>query len=255
MAEWSYAEGNQHYVVGSPEGEDLTTTEFFPAEKNRFVIKGKSRVEADGSLKGSVTLQATGYPDTRMRRAVAYQAAGEGKALFHKFLSAISPFVEVKGYKTTDHANLDKPFVVKMSYGAPYYAAPSKKRLSFVVPLGHFILNVERWSPYFLLGDWTKRKNPAMFWFPQQVEITETVTVPGGLTADSLPATESHDGTLTAYDFKVEQKGAAIQYSATWKVKDRVAQPESFAELDGLVKAIERHQTTEVVLVGKGVKP
>jgi transglutaminase-like putative cysteine protease len=255
MAEWSYAEGNQHYVVGSPEGEDLTKTEFFPAEKNVFTINGKSRVDMDGSLKGSVSLRATGYPDTRMRRAFAYQAAGEGRALFHRFLAAISPFIEVKGYKAGDHADLDRPFVVKMSYADPYYAAATKKRLSFVVPLGHFILDVERWSPYYLLGDWTKRKNPAMFWFPQQVEITETVTVPGGLMADTLPPTESHDGTWTSYDFKAEQKGAAIQYSATWKVKDRLVPPESFTELDGLVKAIKRHETTEVVLVGKGVKP
>jgi hypothetical protein len=255
MQEWSYAEGNQNYVVGSPEGEDLTKTEIFPAEKNRFVIKGKSKVLQDGALSGSVSIQATGYPDTRMRRAFSYQPAGEGKALFHRFLSAVSPFIQVKGFKATDHADLDKPFIVKMSYADPHYAAGTNKRLSFVVPLGHFILAQERWSPYYLLGDWTKRKNPAMFWFPQKVEISETVSVPGGLTVSSLPEPASYDGKWTSYEFSLTHKGTSLLYRATWSVKDRLAPPEAFDDLDRLSKAISRFETEEVVLVGKGVAP
>jgi transglutaminase-like putative cysteine protease len=255
VAEWSYAEGNQNYVVGSPEGEDLTKTPVFPAEKNRFIIKGKSKVDQDGGLRGSVSIQATGYPDTRMRRAFAYQAAGEGKALFHQFMTAISPFIRIKGFKATDHGDLDKPFMVKMSYEDPHYAAADKKRLSFVIPLGHFILNQERWSPYYLLGDWAKRKNPAMFWFPQQVDVTETVSIPAGLVTGSLPEPASYDGEWTSYDVKAELKGTSLQYAATWKVKDRLAPPEAFGDLEKLAKAIEEMGTAEVVLVGKGVKP
>lgn len=255
MAEWSYAEGNQNYVVGSPEGEELTKTQVFPAEKNRFTIMGKSSVNGGGALKGSVSIQATGYPDTRMRRAFSYQPAGEGKVLFHQFIAAISPFVHVKSFKVTDHGNLGKPFVVKMSYEDPWYAAGSDKRLAFTVPLGHFILAQERWSPYYLLGDWTERKNPAMFWFPQQVDVTETVTIPGGLVEETFPEPETYDGQWVSYDFKVEQKGASIRYQATWKVKDRLAPPEAFEDLDKLSKTIERFETAEVVLVAKGVKP
>jgi hypothetical protein len=142
-----------------------------------------------------------------------------------------------------------------MSYTDPWYAAASAKRLSFVIPLGHFILNQERWSPYYLLGDWTKRKNPAMFWFPQQVDVADTVAVPGGLVKQSLPEPEKHDGEWTSYDFEVEQKGASISYRATWKVKDRLAPVEAFEDLDKLAKAIERFSSEEVVLAGKGVKP
>jgi hypothetical protein len=255
MKEWSYAEGDQHYVVGSPEGEDLTKTPVFPAEKNRFSIGGKSRVGPDGRLEGTVSIEATGYPDTRMRRAFAYQPAGEGKALFHRFLGAISPFVRVTGFKATDHADLDRPFVVKMSYEDPHYAAASKDGLRFVIPLGHFILGEERWSPYYLLGDWTERKNPAMFWFPQMVEIEETVTVPGGLVSESLPGNESYDGKWTSYDVQVEHKGASVHLSAAWKVKERVAPPEAFPDLERLAKAIGKLETAEVVLASKGVKP
>jgi hypothetical protein len=256
MQTWSYAEGEQNYVVGSPEGEELTATEEFPAEQNRFILEGRSRVGLDGSLDGSLELRGTGYPDTRLRRTFAYMQAGAGTALMHRLVSRISPFLEITSTKAGDHADLDRPFVQKFAYEDPHYATAGDRRMRFVIPLAHFVLDVERWSPYYLLGDWTERRNPAMFWFPQIVEVDETVAVPGGLEAVSLPEPAHHDGEWVAYDFEVTKKGASVVYDATWKVKCRQAPPESFDDLHKLSEQLDRMKTAEVVLAdAKEVKP
>lgn len=253
---WSYAEGEQNYVVGSPEGEDLTATEKFTAQQNRFVLEGKSRIGKDGSLSGSLELSGTGYPDTRLRRTLAYTQSGEGEALMHKLLSSISPYLDVTSYKATDHADLDRPFVQDFRYRASHYATASDRRVSFVVPLAHFILDVQRWSPYYLLGDWKERKNPAMFWFPQEVLVHEVVSLPGGLVPASLPDPLTYEGEWTSYDFEMSRKGSNLVYDARWTVKSRMAPPESFEDLDRLSKALDKVGQTEVILVDpEEVKP
>ena len=70
-----------------------------------------------------------------------------------------------------------------------------------------------------------------------------------------LPEPASYDGEWTSYDFSLTQKGTNLLYSASWTIKDRLAPPEAFDDLDKLSKAISRFETEEVVLSRKGVSP
>jgi hypothetical protein len=248
---WSLAEGEQDYLIGTKGGEGLKQTQAFLPEENRFVISGSSAIDGKGNLGGKLTVKATGYPDTRMRRAFAYQAAKENEAFYHHLFSEISPLLAVEKFEKGDHADLEKPFFVKAAYSVPGYAAASKKQVRFTVPLAHYVLRQERWSPYLMLGPWKERKNPAMFWFPQLVTVKETVKLPSGFTVRDLPDARSFDGDLVSYSFKLNIKGTTLTYEAEWKIKNRIALKKHFDELGKLVDEIEKMQGLEIVLESK----
>jgi hypothetical protein len=248
---WSLAEGEQDYLIGTKGGQDLMQTQAYSPEENRFMISGSSAIDGKGNLAGKLMVKATGYPDTRMRRAFAYQAAKENEAFYHHLFSEISPLMTLEKFEKGDHADLDKQFFVKAAYSVPGYAAASKKQVRFTVPLAHHVLKQERWSPYIMLGPWKERKNPAMFWFPQLVTVKETVKLPAGFTARDLPEGRSFDGDLVSYDFKLSMKGSVLTYEAEWKIKKRIALVKTFEELDKLVAEIERMQGLEIVLESK----
>ena len=247
-ATWSYAEGQQDFLIGTKEGKDLEQTAPYKPEDNQFNITGSSTIKADGGLSGKFTFQGTGYADTRMRRAFSYKAVKEDEAFYHQLFSSISALIKIDKFKEGDWSNLDKQFSIDTSYSVPGYAAASKKSVRFVIPLAHMILRQERWSPYYMLGPWTERKNPAMFWFPQQITVKEKVKLPAGYKAQDLPEEMKFDGELVSYRFSVEVQGQTLSYSATWQIKERLAMPKHFDELGKLVAAIDKMDKMEIVL-------
>lgn len=244
---WSLAEGGQDYLIGTKEGEDLQQTAPYKPEENKFIITGQSSIDGGGNLKGKLTLKATGYPDTRMRRAFSYQASKEDKAFYHKLFSSISPLIEIEKFEEGDFRDIDKQFYIKTTYGVERYAASSSAQFRFAIPLAHHILRQERWSPYFMLGPWKERKNPAMFWFPQLVSVKENVKLPSGFVPLDLPEEKEFDGDFVSYRFSVKVKGNTLTYAAEWKIKGRIALKENFEELDRLVTVIKEMESTEII--------
>jgi transglutaminase-like putative cysteine protease len=254
VATWSYAEGAQDYLIGTKQGEDLKQTPPYKPEDNKFIISGQSSIDGGGNLSGKLALKATGYADTRMRRAFAYQAAKENRAFYEGLLASISPLIKIDKFERGDWHDLGSQFYVAANYRVSGYAAAGKAQMRLTVPLAHPILRQERWSPYLMLAPWKERKNPAIFWFPQLVTVYETVKLPPGFAEKSLPGDKTYDGDFVAYSFSMKREGASLVYKAWWKIKGRIALKENFEELDKLAAAIDEMDRKEILIEAGGKK-
>jgi len=87
---WSRWEGEQDYVIGTFEGEDLMQIPSFSAEDNLLSVTSEARLAADGALEGSFVFTgaapATGACARRRRSADA-----RPQAFLENWLGALSP--------------------------------------------------------------------------------------------------------------------------------------------------------------------
>lgn len=88
---WSSAEQQQNYLPGIPEGSDLCVTPVSAPENHYLKIKANNRLEANGTLKGELTVQAEGQSDASVRRVFTSGWQADWKNSMEAQLLAISP--------------------------------------------------------------------------------------------------------------------------------------------------------------------
>ena len=88
---WSSAEQQQNYLPGIPEGSDLCVTPVSAPENHYLKIKANNRLEANGTLKGELTVQAEGQSDASVRRVFTSGWQADWKNSMEVQLLAISP--------------------------------------------------------------------------------------------------------------------------------------------------------------------
>ncbi|MBD3161919.1 MAG: DUF3857 domain-containing protein, partial [Candidatus Eisenbacteria bacterium] len=94
-ATWSRWEGEQHYVIGTADGEDLTAIRSFAPEESRMRIDGHARLDAAGDLHGTMTLTGKGISDGRLRSALADAPAWDRTGAVARLLEPLGAGVEV----------------------------------------------------------------------------------------------------------------------------------------------------------------
>ena len=57
--DWSRMEGQQEYVIGTPWGEDLASVRVFTGDENRLTLTVRGKLDADGTLHGTLSVWAT----------------------------------------------------------------------------------------------------------------------------------------------------------------------------------------------------
>lgn len=88
---WSSAEQQQNYLPGIPEGSDLCVTPVSAPENHYLKIKANNRLEANGTLKGELTVQAEGQSDASVRRVFTSGWQADWENSMEAQLLAISP--------------------------------------------------------------------------------------------------------------------------------------------------------------------
>jgi transglutaminase-like putative cysteine protease len=255
MADWSRAEGEQNYVIGTPEGQDLTETRPFTAAENRTRLTVRGTIDANGTLNGELTLVGEGYADTRLRRSIGFAPKMRHAAQLEAWLAALDPAAELTGMELGDHRDVSRPFPITLRFRLPGYAAVGARTLHWQ-PLAPRLLMANYGGAFrFIAPDLPdERSTPALIWYAQQVDIDEEIRLPKGFTAAAPERAwttgAAGDVAHCRFDCDAGQRKFAIAGSVA--VESRTILPAEWPAFAAAVGMIEDFGATRLVARRKG---
>ena len=198
---WSSAEQQQQYLMGVPEGADLATTPLSAPENHFLKIIGISELSKDGTLTGTVIVNAEGQSDASIRNLYFRNSnKTQWKQNIEREFLRISPLAEVTQIDFSDPINYQAgPIMLRITFRIPEYAVKSGDKLIFtpVVAAGIF----RSLQPQLGFETWMKeRKYPFRDRCSRLVQLIETIQLPEGLTVYSKPENKNKPGDICSFD-------------------------------------------------------
>ncbi|MCX6638951.1 MAG: DUF3857 and transglutaminase domain-containing protein [bacterium] len=236
---WSPAEANQNYVIGSPQGENRMEIRYYKPEENQTNIELKGKLNENGDLEGTVTLQGTSYGDTRLRRGVAYTPREKHSVLFSNWLAKISPDAQFLGFSSSDIEDLSKPYRLDIRFKVPGYALKAGDNLLFAPAAANFAQAYPR--GFDLVNDLKDdpRTNPIFVYNTRQVIISESIELPAGYNLKNAPEPDQVGGKWASCRTEAAQKGRTYTSKIEYVISQRIIEPKFNGELKGSYDAIK----------------
>lgn len=233
---WSKLETEQHYLIGSPEGEPLDRIAFSPAEESPLHVINIGEILADGSLEATLELRADGAMDRYLRRIITWYPLHHMEPFLAEMLSAVSDRVEILSYEHGDVHDFDNGMWWKISYRIPELALPVDGGYEFRSPLMQITTNsgiLFRPTTF----DWPEeREDDVFFYFTQFLDGSETLKLPKGYKIDEPPESKKIDETYAYFKGESEMSGRDLLIKQAVKIRRRQIPPDGY---EGFRKAIE----------------
>ena len=248
---WSSAEGEQHYVIGTPEGEELMMTPAFPPEDNKLVVRAETELLEDGTLTGTITFSAFGYAEQRLRREmVHYTTARDRQAWFEGVLGALGASVQVDPVTISYAAiqDVETPISYTATFRVPDYAIVTDDGLIFAQPTAAHLITTSRIAPYLGLGGDGERSQGMLIWAPRMREVHETLTLPKGFELAHLPADVSLEHGIATLTTHSELKGRKLDYTQDLRIQRRFIPADEYGDFAEVVNAAVALPADTVVL-------
>lgn len=244
---WSNAEREQHYLVGTPEGEELAMTSPQGPEHNLFVVRGEGRITADGTVISTVTVSAEGYLEDRLRRLFGFGPALETRHHVETMARAISPAARVEAYGLDDHLDLDRPFGVRFRYRVEGYGQRAGSLLRLVPPLGHNVLVHPRLSQHLEVTGSGERTQPLLLRCAATFRVEERLDLPPGYDLAAPVRRRVRNG-AGSFDAAIEQRGRQLVLTMGLTLDRRRYSASEYAAVRALAQA-QRALASEAVIL------
>lgn len=242
MELWSSAESEQHYVIGTPDGEELMKTPLSPAEKHTLELLVDSQLKSNGDVEGTLTLVGHEYSDQRVRRIMMGYPQNNWRALAEQWISTISPQAELVEFLVPYEAitNFSQPLKLTMKFKIPQYAQKVDNHLRLVPITFRPIITSGGLQPYLNAANLEKRKMPLDFWCPRAFKVRETMTLPGKFSLVDKPESidiKNEVGTLQA---NLNLNKGQLTFSSDWKIIPRIVLADKYSLFKNLVDAVKK---------------
>ncbi|MBM3324379.1 MAG: DUF3857 domain-containing protein [Calditrichaeota bacterium] len=237
---WSLAEGEQHYVIGSPEGEDRAAIRTFKAEESQTRVTARWRAKPNGDLLGTIHARGTGYGDTRLRRAVGDTPLAEQRRMIEDWLLKVSPAARLKSYTVTDPLNFHKDVELTMEVELPGYACADRNYFTLTSPASKLVLGAQR--PFNLTLDLKEeeRKTPALLWATREIYVDEQIEPPPGMRFVAGSDSAVAQGDIASFRQVVSDKGGRFKNESLYRLTKRTIEPDDFDELIAAQKLMKK---------------
>ncbi len=228
---WSRAEGEQHYVIGSPAGEERCAIRSFAAGESPLTIALETRLDERGGLEGKIDVVGDGYMDSRLRRSLSYRPPSAWHAYLTGWLQSISPALEVTESEFADYRDYAQPMRYRARFRVPGYAVVSDSLIDCAVPSLRLLAGCQRFLRVIDLPEVEDRQHPALFWATGLVDIEEEMRLPRGYEfAPELPACEVyHDAAFL--EIGTEAKGKTLHFHHRMALEKRTVPPGEWPQL------------------------
>ena len=170
----------------------------------RIERTAKLQMEANGTLKGKVSIRYTGVQGAWRRLEERDEDEAERKTFLEPQLRNSVPVgVDVKLTNTPDWAAWDEPLYAEFDFEAPGWATMAGQRR--LVRLGLFGAQDDRSFEHQM------RSQPIYFQFPYQYADDISIELPSGLQVDSMPKPESIENKVFAYHATLDGTGSVLR--------------------------------------------
>lgn len=233
---WSRYETEQHFLIGTPEGEGLSRITYSPAVESSVKITNSGRILADGTFEGTLEMHGNGTMDSRLRGILRRRHRSELENYLAEFLHYISDRVELKGYEHGGLLDFKNDMWWQISYRIPQYALPVDDGYEFKSPLMQ--LTIKSGTLFSKANyDWPeKRRDDVFFYTTQLVDGTETIKLPDGYKVAEPKKSKEIDETYAYFkgEGEMTRKGLVVKQRA--EVKRRQIPQEGY---EGFRKAMK----------------
>ncbi len=252
---WSRAEGEQHYVIGSPEGEQLTMTPAYGADENVADLKIRGRIDPNGELTGELELRGEGYIDTRLRRSRGSASLTDFDPSVERWLSHLAPGAVVEETRIGDPADFSRPCVLKVKFRVPGFAAVGERTATWLPLAPRLITGNFAGTSRFPDRDLAEeRETPAALWYGQKWLIDERISPPRGyhsVAADKVWLVGA-EGDAAWCDIAVEAAGRDTLLKGEAAVRDRTVQTDDWPVYRATTEILRELGGTRMVARRKG---
>ncbi|MBM4118831.1 DUF3857 domain-containing protein, partial [bacterium] len=235
---WSRWEGEQDYVIGDFDGQDLMQIPAFSPEDNLLSVKSTAQLGADGALDGTLEFTGRGVSDGRLRGVVADRAARDLRPYLENWLGALTPRAELVDFSFSDHRDFTRDTTLRLRYRLPGWAEDLGDSLALRSPaLALLAGNGALWR---LAGlpKAKERVHPYFIWAGQRVELSESLELPRGNTWAAPPAIDEKE-TQASFRCDWKPERGRLDLTAALQVDRRLIQPEDWPGLRAVADAIE----------------
>ena len=208
---WSSAEQQQGYLIGTAEGCDLMETPVSPAENHYIRIIGKSAINSEGTLTGTLTVSAEGQSDAAVRGVFGARQS-EWRRNLELELLRIAPNAQITNIEYTDPDRyLDQPVQITYSYVIPRYATVAKDMVEFIPLSARNIFKRAMGHLYFDFSQPT-RTQPFSDRCSRLVDIRETVELPFAPTRLHYPMVDGIADPAASFGCGFQLDGSTLSF-------------------------------------------
>ena len=238
---WSSAEQQQNYLPGIPEGSDLRLTPVSAPENHYLKIKANNRLDARGTLKGELTVQAEGQSDASVRRVFTSGWQEDWKNSMEAQLLAISPNARLLsvdwGKNPKDYQAA--PIKITFRYEIPEYALTGNDVLLVKPTLDKLYRSVKSFLR--INTDIETRQYGFKDACSRLVEQEETIQLPAGYTLVNEEKEDSKQSASADFDGSLKQDGNKVVLHQRIALKKRVYEASDWEGFRAAVNAFKSY--------------
>jgi hypothetical protein len=233
---WSLLEAEQHYLIGTPEGEELSRIPYSPPEESPLHITHEAKLSSDGTLEGTFELRGSGAMDSRLRGIITYSRLQDMKSTFARMMAPVSNRVEGIEFEYHTPDDFSRDMWITFRYRIPRFAFPIDDGFEFRSPLMQVVLNNGRLFRA-ATADWgEKRETDVFLYYTQLIDGTETIRLPGGYKLVDPVSSDEIDETYAYFKGESRMKGRDLTITQRAEIRRRQIPPDGYG---GFKRAID----------------
>lgn len=246
--EWSSLEQQQNYLMGVPEGADLMITPVSPPENHPLKITGNTTILEDGTLEGSIDVNADGQSDASLRGMFTRNLKSNWDMALESELRNISDDIEIIETKYSDpYGYMNEAMNISVKFRIPNYAIVTEKEIIFTPVVASNIFKRAQAHLYTNTSA-EKKEYPFRDRCSRLVELNETITLPAFSTSIYLPEEGDINGPAASFSGNYKIENNQLKLSEKITIKKRIFQPNEWDNYKSVVEAQHKFADEKVIL-------
>ena len=240
--------GGRFILLLDEQGKDLIKVPPIPAEQSLGLIKGETKVLADGSIEGKVRISGKGFYDFVLRSVAKQVPPFQMPMVFQQLGQNLAATIKIENLKTAEFADLAKPYDIAFDYKAKDYAVDVGRLMMFKIPFSTQAFDLLSIGIFQLLADREERNYPIFLFSARGCREEETITIPPGYRIRAVPdPVEIKEGPVLLR-LTASIKDNQVVFTSDFRTEEPRLDPQGYQSLRKAVKSLRRFQKGMVIL-------
>jgi len=227
-------------LICSPEGDDLMYHPVLPPQTQAGSISAESEILPDGTFKSTVSIRGKGFYDQVLRIIFQQMEPTQQRRFWTQMLKGqVHPSAKITNFEIGPEPidDLWQPVSMTIEYEIPDYAIVAGDYLLVKSPLSTYAFDITG----LLLSQattLTEREYPLNIQFTIGSVLNETIELPGGYIAKSLPDNIILDNSEAGFTAGYELEGSIVNYESSFMINKPQIPAESYPDFRKIVKKL-----------------
>lgn len=237
-------------LICNTEGDDLMYHPVLPPQTQAGSISANSEILPDGTFRSVVEIDAIGFYDQVLRIIFQQMEPTQQERFWTQMVkTAVHPSAKVKKLAVTPNPidNLWEPVKMTLEYEIPDYAIVAGEYLLVKSPMSTYVFDIIG----LLLSQTTtlnEREFPLNIQFTIGSRLRETIKLPGGYSAKSLPSRIDIDEEPASFKMNYALDGNTVTYESSFMIKMPVIPADKYPDYRRAVKRMENSGQGMIIL-------